>query len=191
MIVTLESIAERIRAGEYEQAQQALDAAKRTEENDGELLFLRGYLRESTYDREGALAAYEEVLERDPDHVKAAFRAAWLCDQGGDDEAAIERYEQCTARTPAPVNALLNLAALYEEHGRLDDAETILMCVLEEYPNHVRARQFLRSVRSSRDMMFDEWSQRDREKRDAILETPITDFELSVRSRNCLRGAGS
>ena len=36
-------------------------------------------------------------------------------------------------------------------------------------------------------MMYDENTLRERERHDADLELPITDFELSVRSRNCLR----
>jgi DNA-directed RNA polymerase subunit alpha len=36
-------------------------------------------------------------------------------------------------------------------------------------------------------MFIDEDQERIREKRDAILEMPINEFELSVRSRNCLK----
>ena len=187
MTVTVEAIADQIKTGKYEEAREALDLAEPTDENRAELLYLRGYLHELTHDREAALAAYEEVLELDSEHTLARFRAALLCDLLGDDLNAIAYYEKCVAKAPARVNALVNLAVLYEERGRLQEAECCLMSVLAEYPNHPRAKHFLKSVSSSYTMRYDEVSQREHEHRSAILDTPITDFELSVRSRNCLR----
>jgi DNA-directed RNA polymerase subunit alpha len=45
----------------------------------------------------------------------------------------------------------------------------------------------MRDVESARSMYYDEDSDRRGDRRDAVLSTPITDFELSVRSRNCLK----
>ncbi len=185
--MTLDTVAELIRAGQHEEGQQALNGLAETDENRVELMFLRGYLKEMTYDREGALATYEVVLEQDPDHTEAAFRAALLADQGGDEDTAIELYERVTAQAPANVNALINLAVLYEDRGELEMAEGCLESVLNEHPNHYRAGRFLRSVKSSYTMVYDEHTQKERERRSAILDMPISDFELSVRSRNCLR----
>ena len=89
MIATLEGIMEHIRAGRFEEARGALDSAETTDANRAELLVLRGYLQEMMFDRAGAMETYEKVLEDDPDHTEAMFRAALLCDQGGDDEMAI------------------------------------------------------------------------------------------------------
>ena len=187
MTVTVEEITDRIKAGEYEEARQMLGAVGETDDNRCEVRFLRGRLHELTYDREAALATYEEVLELDAQHTKARFRAALLSDLLGDDETAIAHYEKCAVEKPAHVNVLINLAVLYEERGRLQEAECCLESVLAEYPNHERAKHFLKSVDSSYTMRYDEVSQREREHRSAILDTPISDFELSVRSRNCLR----
>lgn len=188
MTATLESIAEQIRTGQHDGARKALEGLKPSDPDmKNEAMFLRGYLQESEFDRQGALATYEQLLEQDPDHSEAAFRAALILDQSGDDEAAIDLYERCTAHPPAHSNALINLALLYEERARLPEAEALLQTVLDDYPNHARAEQFLKSVRSSYEMMIDERSQRERDKRDAVLDTPISDFELSVRSRNCLK----
>jgi DNA-directed RNA polymerase subunit alpha len=187
MITTLEAIAEQIREGQHDEARGALASVPETEENRYELAFLRGYLLESEYDREGALSAYEAVLEQDPEHAEAAFRAALLWDQCGEEERAIELYEQCTSKNPAHVNALVNLAVLYEEQGELEQAEGCLIDVLNEHPTHWRASHFFKSVKSSYTMVYDEQSQRERERRSAVLDVPISDFELSVRSRNCLR----
>jgi len=187
MSATLDKIAEDIRTGRLDEARKALDSEKESDQDRCELMFLRGYLREATFEREAAFQAYQAVLEIDPDHSEAAFRAALICDQAGDDDAAIELYERCTVKAPAHVNALINLAVLYEDRGDYDRAERCLMDVLADHPTHWRARHFLRSVESSSTMVYDEQSLRERERRSAVLDVPISDFELSVRSRNCLR----
>ncbi len=188
MTEVLDSIAGQIRNGQHEVAQKALEAIRPSDDQTrNEVEFLRGYLQEMVFDREGAMETYDRLLQKDPDHTEAAFRAALLCDQCGDEESAIELYERCTAHPPAHANALMNLAVLYEEGGRLAEAEALLKTVLEEHPNHPRAEPFFRSVESDFDMLIDEQSQRDCDSRDAVMDTPISDFELSVRSRNCLK----
>ena len=134
-----------------------------------------------------AAEAYTKAHEADPTHTAATFRLAYHCDLHGDEEQAIELYRQCVEHTPVRANALLNLAVLYEDTRRLSEAERCLEDVLEEHPNHSRARQLLKSVRSSYTMVYDEKTQHEREQRDAVLDMSIVDFELSVRSRNCLR----
>jgi len=184
---TMESIAEQIRARRFDEAKKSLDRFEVTDENRSEVMFLRGYLQELSYERKAALATYEAVLAQDPDHTEAAFRAALLYDQAGDDKEALRLYEACTSRKPVHVNAMLNMALLYEERGRYSDAEACVIDVLNEFPNHRRARRFLKSVESSAMMVYDEQSQGERDRRSAILDMPLSDFELSVRSRNCLR----
>ncbi|MEK6677270.1 MAG: DNA-directed RNA polymerase subunit alpha C-terminal domain-containing protein [Planctomycetota bacterium] len=187
MTATLDTIAAQIQQGRMESAKQALQAARKSDGNSPDVLFLEGYVQELAYDRSHAMVSYRKALEQDPNHTQAAFRAALLSDQAGEDEDAIEFYEHCTKGDRAPVRAMVNLAVLYEEQGMLQDAEDLLEDVLQEYPNHARARHFLKSVHSGYTMAYDERSQREREQRDAVMDMPITDFELSVRSRNCLR----
>ena len=45
----------------------------------------------------------------------------------------------------------------------------------------------MKDVQASRDMYYDEEHARDLAKRSAMFDTPVTDFELSVRARNCLK----
>ena len=151
-----------------------------------ELAFLR-ILAGNVVRARRALATYQGILRDDPDHTEAMFRAAVLCDQSGDDDGAIDLYERCVSRPPTHVNAMINLAILYEDQGRLEDADDLLESVVEEYPNHPRAAQFLKSVESSFGMAVDELAQREREGRVAVMDMSIADFELSVRSRNCLK----
>jgi DNA-directed RNA polymerase subunit alpha len=59
--------------------------------------------------------------------------------------------------------------------------------VLAFDPNHPRARLFFKDCRASKDMYYDEEAERGFTVLKQLLEIPVTDFELSVRSRNCLR----
>jgi len=186
MIASLESIAQKIRTGDYVAAQRALETAKGSEDQQNEVLFLRGYLKEMMYDREGAAEAYEALLQRDPDHTEAMFRLAVLNDQAGDDDRAIELYEQCTEHEPTHVSAMLNLALLYEEHNMLTQAEQLTRSVINEFPNNEKAQEMLKSILDTQSMEAED-RPREHGTGDATLDTPITDFELSVRSRNCLK----
>ena len=85
------------------------------------------------------------------------------------------------------VNALLNLAVMHEDRGEYDQAEACVRMVTASHPNHAKAEMFLRDIQSSRVMVYDEEREKRRDRHNKILEIPITDFELSVRSRNCLK----
>lgn len=187
MTATLEEIEGQIQAGRCDEARAALARVREADDTRVGLMYLRGRLQEAEYDRAGALEHYEAVLEADPTHTGAMFRAARLWDLYGNDERAIELYERCKEQDRAPVNALINLAVLYEDYGQLDEAGVCLSSVLNETPTHFRAEHFLDSVDSTYTMVYDERRQMDRDKRNAVLDQQIGDFELSVRSRNCLK----
>lgn len=138
-------------------------------------------------DRKGALAAYRKGVGADPNGANALFKLAYALDLVGEEEEAIALYERCCGVAPAYVNALINLAVLYEDRGEYVHAEKCLRQVLDTQPNHERARLFMKDVQASRDMFIDEEHDRDLAKRNALLDTPVTDFELSVRARNCLK----
>ena len=156
-------------------------------ESSCELLYLRGFLAERRHEWERCIEVYEQVLAIDAEHTETLFRLAYVCDLQGEDERALELYERCTRESPAHVNALMNMAVLYEDYGRYDEALECVECVLDQYPNHARARMFEEDLEASGNMYYDEDQERLREKHDAVLDTPISDFELSVRSRNCLK----
>jgi len=58
--------------------------------------------------------------------------------------------------------------------------------ILAVDPRHRRARRFLGDARASLNMYYDEDHERREDRRAQVLRTPISEFELSVRSRNCL-----
>ncbi len=130
---------------------------------------------------------YERALNENPDHESACFHLAMLYDRQADDAKAIELYERLCAGSPVHLNALMNLAVLYEDNNHYEEAYRCLDAVLRTDPNHERARLYMKDVESARTMFFDEEGERRGDRRNVILEVPLSDFELSVRSRNCLK----
>jgi DNA-directed RNA polymerase subunit alpha len=135
---------------------------------------------------EKAVDFYERALNENSDHEMAAFRLAILYDRRAEDAKAIELLERICTSPPVHLNALMNLAILYEDNNHYDEAHRCLDAILRTNPNHERARLYMRDVESARRMYFDDDEQRS-DRRNAILDVPVTDFELSVRSRNCLK----
>ena len=136
---------------------------------------------------EEAIDNYKAALELSPTHQKALFHLAYRCDLSGDEEAAIGYYKQIVTGNQVYVSALLNLAVLYEDHGELNKASQCVDTVLKFHPNHQRALLFKKDIESSKTMFYDEEKEKKKTRKNQILETPISDFELSVRSRNCLK----
>ena len=155
-------------------------------ERAAEEYFRRGLDAEGQGLHERAADFYERALNENPDHERACFNLAVLYDRRGEDAKAIELYERVTTSPPVHLNALVNLAILYEDNNHYDEAHRCLDAVLRTNPNHQRARLFMKDVESARSMYYDEDDRRG-DRRNQVLEIPISDFELSVRSRNCLK----
>ncbi|MGP1347676.1 MAG: DNA-directed RNA polymerase subunit alpha C-terminal domain-containing protein [Phycisphaerales bacterium] len=133
------------------------------------------------------IAALRRALQADPSNGAVLFELAYRLDLVGEEQESIVLYERVCETKPAPINALINLAVLYEDRGDYIRSEKCLRQVLDTNPNHERARLFMKDVQASREMYIDEEQDRDIAKRNALLDTPVTDFELSVRARNCLK----
>ena len=148
--------------------------------SEGRRLFSQG-------DRWGAIDEYRKAVRADPNSDDALFRLAYELDLVGEEDEVISIYERLAQHTPAPINALMNLAVLYEDRAEYHRAEKCLRQILDTAPNHQRARMFMKDVQASREMFVEEENERDIAKRNALMDTPVTDFELSVRARNCLK----
>jgi len=138
-------------------------------------------------DRMGGIAELRKAVGADPRNPRAVFKLAFEMDLLGEEDEAISLYERLCEMRPAPVNALMNLAVLYEDKGEYHRAEKCLKQVLDTNPTHGRARLFMKDIQAARDETIDEDHDRDLAKRSALMDTPVTDFELSVRARNCLK----
>lgn len=147
--------------------------------------YRRGKEAETEGNVERAIDFYERALGENPDNESVCFQLALLYDRRGEDSKAIELYERLCTSEPVHINALMNLAILYEDNNFYDQAKRCLDAVLVSNPNHERARLYLKDVMSARSMFVDD-TNIDAE-RNAAMEIPITDFELSVRSRNALK----
>ena len=142
-------------------------------------------MAEEAGDRIAAIEALRGASASGDERV--LFRLGWLLDLCGEEDEAVRFYEECVAKERPLVNALVNLAVLYEDRGEINKAEKLLQMVMKTNPNHRKARLFLRDVQASKDMYYDEAEARDMAKQAALMNTPVTDFELSVRARNCLK----
>src|SRR4051794_20414376 len=156
-------------------------------ERAAEEYYRKGLDAEKDGNQEKAAELFERALNENPDHEMGAFRLAVLYDRRAEDAKAIELYERVCTSPPVPLNALINLAGLYEGNNHYDEAHRCLDAVLRTNPNHERARLFMKDVESARSQFYNDGDDRRGDRRDAVLNIPITDFELSVRSRNCLK----
>lgn len=156
-------------------------------EKAAEEYFSKGVSSEKEGNNEKAVEFYERALNENPDHEIACFRLAVLYDRRSEDAKAIELYERICTSPPVHLNALMNLAILYEDNNHYEEAHRCLDAILRTDPNHERARLYMKDVESARSMYYDEDADKRGDKSSAVLNIPITDFELSVRSRNCLK----
>ncbi len=178
-------------SGDAEGALKALDNLSGAVEQTAEYLYQRG----ATITALGGnpaevIALYERAVEVDPNHCGALFGLAKENDRHGNDDVALDLYERSAAQFPTFVGTLLNLGVLFEDRQQFEKAQTCYQRILDEFPTHARAKLFLRDARASSDMYYDEGDRRRRDLANQVLNVPVSDFELSVRSRNCLQKMG-
>ncbi|NOT32517.1 MAG: tetratricopeptide repeat protein [Planctomycetes bacterium] len=149
-------------------------------------LYLHGRAAELQRDLDGALEAYERARTIDPEHMNLLTRFAHLAERSGLDELALELYEELVLLRGIDTRALLNLGVLYEDNGRDADAASCYDTVLRNDATNERARMYLADARAAMNMYYDEDLEKKEDRLNQILRIPITDFELSVRARNCL-----
>jgi len=153
------------------------------------------YQRSSTVAALGAsttevVALLERAIDSDPQHPGVLFGLALQNDRAGNDDFARQLYERAAKQFPTHVGTLLNLGLLYEDIEHFERAKQCYQRVLEVFPAHERARLYFKDADASRDMYYDEEARRRQDRLAQILSVPVTDFELSVRSRNCLQKMG-
>jgi DNA-directed RNA polymerase subunit alpha len=170
--------------GKLDDAEKTLKALKNADNFDilaarGELLLRQGRLAE-------AIKEVEPVADANPQHRGLNTVLGRIAQAAGDDDTARLAYERIAQVAPVSIDVLINLGTVYEDDSEYDLAIKCYETILKEYPRHARAKLYLRDALSSKNMYYDEDRERKEDKRLQILRTPVTDFELSVRSRNCL-----
>ena len=136
------------------------------------------------------IALYERALAVDRNHPGALFGLALESERRGNDVEALELYKRAVTHFPTNVGTLINLGVLYEDMEMYEQAIICFQRVLDAFPDHKKAALFLKDAKASSEMHFDEDAQRKRDRVSQILSLPVSDFELSVRSRNCLKNMG-
>ena len=129
----------------------------------------------------------EKAVELDPGHTGALFQLAHANDLAGNDDEAIRYYERCLKHPPVHVGTLKNLGVLYEDHEKYDKAVECYRRVLAADPTDEQARLFYKDAQASLTMYYNPEEEHAISRFSQVLEIPVTDFELSVRSRNCLK----
>lgn len=170
---------------------ETLDKLQGAVESSAEYLYQRG----ATVAALGGspvevVALFERAVEADGRHSGALFGLAVENDRHGNDELALSLYQRAAGTFPTNVGTLINLGILYEDRQQYDRAQMAYNRVLEAFPEHPRARLYSKDAAASGNMLFDEEAQRRNDRLAQVLSIPVTDFELSVRSRNCLQKMG-
>ncbi len=173
--------------GERTQARATLGKLEDLSSHSSEYHFQLGSLGLEEGDRATAVRHFERAVELDPVHPGALFQLGYANDLAGNDDEAIAYYERSVAHPPAHLGSLTNLGLLYEDSNQYDKAMHCYTRILDANPLDDRARLFLRDAQSAKTMYYDEEAEKTFDKFAQVLEVPVTDFELSVRSRNCLR----
>ena len=172
---------------DFEHAAKMLKACENYRKVSALYHYTLGRYLQDICEYDAAIENYQTAEEIDPTNAKTLFHLAFILDIRGDEQAAIDYYRQLANSKPAYVHAILNLAVLYEDAGEYGKAINCVTRVLKTHPNNQRALLFKKDIESSQTMFYDEEFEKSKDQRNRILETPISDFELSVRSRNCLK----
>jgi DNA-directed RNA polymerase subunit alpha len=174
-----------------QKALEVLDKLSGAVEQTAEYLYQRGAtIAALGTSPSEVIALYERAVEADPRHPGALFGLAVENDRRGNDDTALQLYQRAAATFPTNVGTLINLGLLYEDRQQYDRAQACYQRVLDAFPDHPRARLYARDASASGNVLYDEEAQRRQERLAAVLNIPVTDFELSVRSRNCLQKMG-
>lgn len=160
-------------------------------EQTAEYLYQRGATIAALSDNpEEVCRLYERAVELEDTHPGALFGLALENDRRGNDEKAIELYQRAAAAFPANVGALLNLGLIFEDHDQYERAARCFDRILESYPNHQQALLYRTDAVASMDEHYDHDREKVRQQIAGVMGIPIAQFELSVRSRNCLQKMG-
>lgn len=177
--------------GKLSESLQELDSLSGAVEQTAEYLYQRG----ATVNAIGgnpaeAIALYERAILVDPNHPGALFGLALENERRGNDREALELYQRAVRHFPTNVGTLVNLGILYEDLEMYEPAQQCFQRVVDAYPTNAKARLFLKDVKASNEMHYDEEEQARLREIGVKLNQPLSDFELSVRARNCLTQLG-
>ena len=178
-------------AGRLEEARKELDRAASEASGSADFWAVTGaLLADAGAPLTESVAAYEKAVSIDAGHPAALFALGVIHDRVGNDDEARACYEKSLERYPPTVGSLLNLGVIFEDRNDFARAQQCYRRILEAIPDHPRARLFLKDSSASGDLQLGEQEMKQRDRLDQVMSLPVSDFELSVRSRNCLQKMG-
>ena len=175
------------RLSRADEALEMAESQKKQFSDKPELDFYLGRVLEDLGRYQEALDHYRRSIDIDPNFAECLFRAAYLADLRGLDSLAKEFYSRIGPESSRVyVNACLNLALIYEDEEEYEKAVTCCRRALKIAPLNRRAKLYLSNAEAAANMYYSPEETKQSERMEAILRVPVSDFELSVRSRNCL-----
>ena len=176
--------------GDDAEAEKLIRSTKGEGARLAEYSFQMGRIMAHRGDALGAIEYLERAVDMDPQHSRALFALAMQSSLHGNDDEAVRLYERSLAKPPYFMGAMLNLGLLYEDQENYSAARYCFEKVLQVDPVNERAKLYLKDIEATSNMYYDEETLRHQARLDQLLQRPVTDFELSVRSRNCLQSMG-
>jgi DNA-directed RNA polymerase subunit alpha len=173
--------------GHVGEAKAILNKLKDAAAHNAEYYYQEGAVAEAEGDVPRAAKYYERAIELEPRHAGALFRLGFLNDLQGNDQEAIGFYERCLKYPPVGKGVLYNLGVLYEDNDQYDKATDCFRRLAKADPRDERAKLFVKDSEASLSMYYSPEDEQVNQQFRQVMEIPITDFELSVRSRNCLK----
>ncbi|OUT61164.1 DNA-directed RNA polymerase subunit alpha [Stieleria bergensis] len=178
-------------AGRIDQAMLLLDDIFGPAEQTAEYMYQRAATVAGIGGRrDEAIALYQRAVQTDENHAGALFGLAWENDRMGNDEEALRLYERAGKAFPTGVGALVNLGLIYEDRNEFDKAQICYKRILDAHPDDTRTQMYMKDASANGNMLYDEELQRQNDRLAQTLNMPVANFELSVRSRNCLSKMG-
>lgn len=178
-------------AGRVEEAMVILDDIFGPAEQTAEYLYQRAATVAAVGGRmEESIKLYERAVATDENHAGALFGLALENDRVGNDEEALSLYEQAAKAFPTGIGALINLGLIYEDNNQFEKAQICYKRILDSYPDHPKTQLYMKDAAATGNMLYDEEAQRRNDRLAQTLNMPVSNFELSVRSRNCLQKMG-
>lgn len=178
-------------AGRIEDAMAILDNIFGPAEQTADYMYQRAATVAAVGGRlDEAIALYQRAIQTDENHAGALFGLALEYDRMGKDEESKSLYERSAKAFPTGIGALINLGLIYEDDNQYDKAQACYKRILDCYPDHPRTVLYMKDASATGNMLYDEEAQRRNDRLAQTLNMPVSNFELSVRSRNCLSKMG-
>jgi DNA-directed RNA polymerase subunit alpha len=173
--------------GQLKEARSTLKELESQATHNPEYHFQLGSILLEEGQRDQAITHFEKATELEPGHTGALFQLGHAYDLAGNDDDAISFYERCLSHPPIHVGVLMNLGVLYEDTDKYDKAVDCYRKIVTADPHNEQARLFLKDAEASLNQYYSPEAEAANSRFSQVLEIPVTDFELSVRSRNCLK----